>query len=93
MTALIAAANYGRTDIVQMLLQSGKVRIDQQTRVSCVLLAYIFSDTMYGDIRAMYFCIILLWVSNILAHSMVCMYLIGAYCCDVVGMYCAILGI
>ena len=37
------------------------------------------------DIRAaIYFCFILLCVSNILTQCMVCMYLISAYCCDTV---------
>ena len=48
----------------------------------------------YGDIRAaIYFCFILLCISNILAQCMVCMYLIGAYCCDVGWMDCTIHGI
>ena len=37
MTALIVAAHKGLVEVVLMLLQSGKVHIDQQTSVSSML--------------------------------------------------------
>ena len=54
---------------------------------------FIISVHVWGIRAAIYFCFILLCVSNILTHCMVCMYLIGAYCCDTVWMDCTTLGI